>query len=279
MVMGFPQAASAPEGLPAPADLHAALGLREVPRAHERNAHGARLDVRRHRVVHEVRLGHRLQPDRAADAAGARVHAAMRLEHLLAHRADEAGRRIPDGDDEFVRTRLHVVRDVEGERHLPALVRHADLDAVHEDLRAEVRLLEVKQHPLAGLRGRVEAAPVPQRLRRFKQTPHARKRAFDHERHEDLAVPLRGDTRRVLRDRVLPEAVQVRPGVAHHLRTRILPPRIFGRDLLAPRCLHPRRRRIGAARQRGRRRKHHAQSCLHVVLSCLKLKPLNHLTT
>ncbi len=207
----------------------------------KREAHRPRVDVGRHAVAGDVGLGHLLQPDRPVKPRDARVQAAVRLGVLLADAAEAGICRVPHHHQKLVRPFAHESGDVVRERQKAALVGKPRLAPVDEHLRAEIGLLEPKEKPAARARRRFERATVPQDLRRIQQPPHARKGRFQRERHEDLSVPLRRNRLRAFRHGVIPESVQVRPALAHHLRARILPPRVLRRHLFAP-FGHERRR-------------------------------------
>ena len=213
-----------------------------------------------------MRFRHRFEPDRPRNAASARVHAAGRLERLLADGAVELLCRIPHRDDEFVLPRLNEVRDVVRERDLPALVRHPGLDSVDEHLRAEVDLLEVEDEPLARPGGGRERTAVPERLRRLQFAPHAGKRALNRKRNENLPLPVLRPLVSLACHGVLPQSVQVRPLVADHLGARVQPPGVLRSNLLAPWCLDGDWcLRIvgegGGARKEASRRQHFPKKC------------------
>lgn len=148
-------------------------------------------------------------------------------------------------------------------------MRNPRLNAVHEDVRAPIRLLEVEDQPLALADVGRESAPVPEGILRGERAPDARERALDSERDENLALPLGRTIPRVPRvpgDGVLPQPVQVRPVLADELRTRLFAPGVLRRDLCAPFgpnrawCLHIRRMGCGnnANRKKGWQNGFHA---------------------
>ena len=262
------------DGRPARArDLDRHLRLRELRTADvERERHRPPVDVGRRRVARDVGLGHGFQPHRLPDPRHARVEAPLRLEALLAARVDEVLRRVPRTDRQLVLTVRDVVRNVERERQVPALVRHVrHLAVADEDLRAEIDRAEVQEDALAGPLPAVDLARVPEELVRPEEPPDAGERGLDRERHADPAVPGRRTSRRVRhgRDGVVPRAVQVRPAVAHELRARVLPPGVRVRHLLAPR-----------RRQRPRRRDTRRTDCsahdshFHRMFPFVQFKPL-----
>ena len=174
-------------------------------------------------------------------------------------RPDEGTRGVPHRYDKLVHTIPHDVRHVIRKRHLPTFVRKPGLNPVHEHVRTEVALLEVEQQMLTLRYIAVEHAPVPKRLLRLQQTPHSRQRTLQRKRHKNLPVPRGRDLWDILGNRVVPEAIEVRPARPHHLRTRIFAPGIFRRDLLAPFGKH--RRHISSC---GLRRTPHG-SCATTV--------------
>ena len=197
-----------------------------------------------------MRLRHVLHPHRLPDPRHARVEAPLRLEALLAARVHEILRRVPRADRQLVLLVRDVVRDIERERQISALVRHVRHLAVSdEDLRAEVDRAEVQEDALAGTLPDVDRARVPEELVGLQEPPDAGERGLYRERHADPAVPGRRTPRRVrdARHGVVPVAVQARPAVAHKLGTRIVAPGVCARHLLAPRrrqrhCQHSTRR-------------------------------------
>src|SRR3546814_4421550 len=75
-----------------------------------------------------------------------------------------------------------------------------------------------------------EGALIPESIIGHQLARDARELRFDREGNEDLAVHCRRLWRACRRDRVIPLAVEVHPGIARHLRARIAAPRIFWRD-------------------------------------------------
>ena len=159
-----------------------------------------------------------------------------------------------------------------GERILPALVRNVrHLVVPDEDHRAEVDPAEMEEYPLARLRVALYRARVPEELVGLEEPPDAGESALYRERDEYLAVPLLRASGRIrhARDGVVPFAVQVRPVRAHHLRTRIAPPRVVGRALLAPRRHHRRSLRQSC----GKRRAQHNSNLIHLHSPKLTFAP------
>ena len=229
--------------------LHFARALHLV----ELEAHRPLVDVGEDLVRLYVVLRHRLHPYRLPDARDARVEAARRIEALLAARVDEVLGRVPHAYRELISALLHVVRDVYGERILPALVRNVrHLVVPDEDHSAEVDAAEVEENPLSRLRVALYRAGIPEKLVGSEKPPNARESAFYRKRNEYLSVPLLRASGRIrhARDGVVPFAVQVSPIRAHHLRTRIAAPCVPGRDLLAPRRHHRSRLRQGRKKRR-----------------------------
>src|SRR3546814_17935309 len=80
----------------------------------------------------------------------------------------------------------------------------------------------MQQCPLArpfGWQG--EGALIPESIIGHQLARDARELRFDREGNEDLAVHCRRLWRACRRDRVIPLAVEVPPGIARHLRARI----------------------------------------------------------
>ena len=219
------------------------LGARLLTVHLEAEGNLARVDVGDGVEALDPGLGHGLHPHALPDARDARIEAALRIQRLLAERIDEALGRIPRPDEQVVRPLPHQVGDIVGEAGLRTLVGNAGLDAVHEHLRAEVNAVEAKDQPTAGDGLGVESATVLDHLAGGGKPPDAGKRGLDRERDEDLARgDLAHDALDVVRDDgVVPGAVQTCPAIAHHLRTRILAPRVVSRHLLAKGGHHRRR--------------------------------------
>ena len=237
-----------------------------VSRSPKCQRHLALVDVGEDLVGLDVLLRHRLHPHSLPDSGNARVEAARRIEALLAAGVDEVLGRIPYAHRELVFALLHIVCDVDRERILPALVRNVcHLGVSDEDHRAEVHSAEVEEYPLAWLRIAFDLACIPEKLVGLEEPPDAGKSALYRERDEYLAVPLLRASWRIrhARDGVVPFAVQVRPVRAHHLRTRIAPPRVLGRDLFAPRRHH--RRSLRADREKRHTQRH--SNVLHLQVS------------
>ena len=75
----------------------------------------------------------------------------MRLEALLAARIHEIFRRIPNADGELVRARLYIIRNVERERVLSALVRNIrNFIMSNEHHCTEINSAKVEQNAFAG---------------------------------------------------------------------------------------------------------------------------------
>jgi len=182
-----------------------------------------------------VNGGHGLQPDRLPDAGYGRVPNAAGFQHLLAVKLVSRVGGVGDADGECVGAGTDRAGNVEGERQVAARV-GADLRVVDPDRGLVIHRLEVQQQAVAvAQRRRLEAAAIPQGVRRGETLLHAGQRRLDGERHEDLARPFRrrgGDG--IRRDLVIPEAVEVAPRTAGQRRPRVFPPGGFGRDLGPP---------------------------------------------
>jgi len=203
--------------------------------------------------------GHRLQPHRLPDARRGGVAEALSLfrQRLLSDGLVADVGRVPDAQDDLVLAVLaggQRVGDVEGERVVTPLV-VADLHAVDPDPRVPVDGLEVQHDPPPGPAGRnLERPPVPQKLVGADDLLDARQDRLDAERDEDLAVPLprrrrlqrvervepgvgdasAGPWARFALDGVVPQAVQVQPLLADHLRAGVLRPGVLARHVLRP---------------------------------------------
>ena len=172
----------------------------------------------------DVRLGHRLQPHRLPDAGGGRVHDAARVQHLLA--AGLAAGSVGSKTSTTISCSpgLQGVGDVEGEIVIAAAV-DAELLAVDRDLGLPIHRAEVQQHvPAAPALGDLEAAAIGHAVGVLH---HARQGRLDGVRHEDLGL-------RAVGQLDVPQAVEVQPLLADHLRPRIFGQGLFRRDVLGP---------------------------------------------
>ena len=157
------------------------------------------------------------------------------MQYLLTARLFAAVGGVPDADDELLRAvAVHGVGDVEGERVVAAAV-FADLRSVHPHGGVPVHGAEVQQQPaVARHGGRREGAVVPEALRVGDGALHSAELRLHRERHEDLAVPVRGLRGAAVGDGVVPLAVEVGPDRARELWARIVGPGALGGDVPEP---------------------------------------------
>ena len=171
-----------------------------------------------------------LQPYRLPDAGACRVEDASRAAHLLAtgHRPAVGGVEDLEGHH-VVLPHLHLFGDVEAEGVVAAVVGAYHL-AVDIDRAPPVDGLKVEQHPLAApCGGHCEGASVSHALVVLLDAAQCALHAVGH---QNLSQP-RGGNILVIAGQVgkLPQAVEVLPVGAHHLRARILRQRIGGAHL------------------------------------------------
>ena len=149
----------------------------------------------------------------------------MRLELpvLLAARLREIGWIVFRPDDDLAARAAQEIRDVQGERRVPALMATGHR-AVEPDGRGVIDRAEVQEQAIAGREWRhLDHAPVPARV----VEPGVSDTTLDRlrrKRHHDPAIP--GDiagplVSSVTVQRKLPDAVQGQPGRAPQLRPRI----------------------------------------------------------
>ncbi len=195
---------------------------------------GAAVDVGHRAHVGDMELRHRFEPHRLPDSADRGIPDARGVENLLAARLDARARRVENLDDELVRAVLQIGGDVEAEGVEAAFVR-ADDRAVDTHRRLIIDRAEVEHDILAApAGGDGEAAAIPDAVVGGDPARDARQLRFDRKGHEDLAVHRRRPVGRLGGDRIIPQAVEVDPALAHHLRARVEAPCVFGRHLLAP---------------------------------------------
>ena len=117
----------------------------------EIKTHLAPVDIGHASVRFDMRFRHNLHPHGLPNARNASIKASMRLEALLAARIHEIFRRVPNADGELVRARLYIIRNVERERVLPALVRDIrDFIVPDEHHSTEIDPAKVEQNAFAG---------------------------------------------------------------------------------------------------------------------------------
>ena len=178
-------------------------------------------------------LGHCFEPYRLPDAAHGGVPDALGAVHLLAARLVAVVGRIPYANPDVVGTLFQGRRDVELERRIAARVA-AYADAVHPDVGFPVYGAEVQQHALAvPFRGYREAVVVPEFVILTQAFPYAREARLHGERHEDLSLEFVGGLS-YGQDRIVPQAVEVLPVAAYHLRTRVFGQYVLRIELFAP---------------------------------------------
>ncbi len=186
--------------------------------------------------VRNVGAGDGFEPDRLPDAGDGGVPDALGFEDLFAAGLVTRVGGVPDRDDKFLGAlRNQRAGDVETERVVSALVAPAER-AVHEDGAFPVDRVEMKEEALSvEVSGGGKAAAVPEALVRLHGLLDAGEGGFDGEWHQDLAFPGSGHGfGRAGGDGVIPEAVEVLPLVAGHLRPRIFGPDTLGRDIFGP---------------------------------------------
>ncbi len=176
----------------------------------------------------------RLEPYGLPDAAGWRVPDAVRLANLFAAGLGVGIGWVPGGDDQFVLGgRVDRVGDIEAEGIIAAAV-PAHFAAVDEHYCLVVHRAEMEQDSLAlPLGGQFERAPIPDSLVLADRAHDAGQRGLDRERHQDAI--LEGGPRSLFAgDCEVPEAVEVQPVLARHLRPRVFGEGILGRDFPGP---------------------------------------------
>ena len=201
-----------------------------------RETQHALIDVGGQGQIPDMGAGNGFEPDRLPDAGDGGVPDALRFEDLFAAGLVALVRGVPDRDDEFlVALRDQRAGDVEIERVVSALVAPAER-AVHEDGTFPVDRVEMEKKPLSvEVSGGGEGAAVPEGLVRLHGLLDAGQGGFDGERHQDLAFPGSGSgIGGAGGDGIVPEAVEVLPLVAGHLRSRVFRPDVAGRDVFGP---------------------------------------------
>ena len=232
-----------------------------LARALHRHAERGGVEVGHDHEARDVGRGHLLEPRRLPDAADRGVHDAARLQHLLAARLRAAVGCVVHAHGDLLRAgRPQRVGDVERERVIAAAVL-ADRLAVHPHSRLPVDRAEVQQHAVAGARGDLERAAVPQVLVGRQRLRDAAQRRLEREGDEDLALELRGPRCVARDDGVVPQAVQRLPVRALQLRPRVLRQRRGRVDLRGPAgadAISRGRPREGEEEQGGQRGRHPA---------------------
>ena len=187
------------------------------------------VQIRAYLDITERAVAGRLQPDRLPDACGAGIGAA---EGIIAHALLAAGLQataqlVGDFDDQMVAlSGLCQHGDVEAEGVAGTHVASGEL-SVDEDLAVVVHRPEVQQHTPSGPRLRHRKRPMVIHPFDEIRMHHAGESALRAEGHGDLlreAVALVEFSLLAALAGVKldgPDAVEVQPGVAHELRTRI----------------------------------------------------------
>ena len=180
-----------------------------------------------------------LDPDGLPDAGDGGVPDAAWPAHLFASGLVSGVGRVPYGDDDGLRFFcFDRVGDVEGEGVVSAPVA-ADLQSIDPDGGVPIDGAEIEQDasaalvPTAALR-QFEGAAVPESVVRTDAFHDAGQRRLDGVGDEDLAVEFARLRSVFLGDRVVPEAVEVQPVAADHLRPGVFRQRVVRRDILGP---------------------------------------------
>ena len=186
----------------------------------------------------DVLTVYRFHPHGLPDAGGGSVPDAPRLALLLPDGLIAVCCRVEYFYREAVGAGLEGGGDVEAEGSVAAGVRaHSGAVDVHVSL--PVDRAEVEFDVLALPRGGDgEAAAVPEGVVLGKGLADAREGTLDGVGHKDLAVPRGRFGIANAFDGVVPEAVEVNPGGALHLRAWVHVPREFGVYFLSPRGLY-----------------------------------------
>ena len=170
----------------------------------------------------------------------------------LEERFAAMARPLEDGHDDLLRPlRLQGRSDVEGERIVAAAMR-ADRAAVHKDFGLPIDGAEMEQQLLVfPISRHFERAAIPEPVLLANELLHAGERRLDRKRHHDR--PRQRLPRRrcitFMRRGPLPHAVEVHPGLSHHLRTRIFAVHVLGSDHASPACRLRTRRSNGGGRR------------------------------
>ena len=182
-------------------------------------------------------LWNRFEPDGLPDAGVGGIHDSARLEHLLAARLAPRIGRVPDRDDQLLRSpRRECLGNVERERIIAAAMR-AQLVPVEDDGRIPIDGPEVQQPALALLRrGKLEGPSVPDPLVGLDGLHHSGEGGFDRERDQDPTVKRRWTVAILGADGIIPQAIEIDPFRPDHLGSGILRVRFPGINLRRPAC-------------------------------------------
>ena len=183
----------------------------------------------------DVALRHRFDPHGLPDAADRRVPDAVGGQHLLSAGLVSLVRAVEHAYDQLLPAfGLEIGGDVERKGREAARVR-ACKDVVHEYVGFPVHRAEVQQHVAAFPGGgHAERAAVPEFILLGEALLHARQRGFDSEGDEDLSVHRFRFHGADGFDGIVPQAVEVHPLRAYHLRTRVFGKHVGRVDLFGP---------------------------------------------